>query len=108
MTFILDNPIVGSGQLDFADFSKALLRRWRDPSGEEEKLRHAFEFFDKKKTGFIKIREMCMLLKTSGDGFSLDEIDDFVRFCKSAGITSGDTVDYHGKRYSSQFFNIIV
>lgn len=76
-----------NGTVDFVEFLTMMARS----DEKEARFLKAFEFFDKKKTGFISSIELRNLMRRHGEILTYDQIDDMIY---DADIDEDGIIDY--------------
>ena len=86
-------------RIDFNTFIKAMKACKRKPDAEEDLVR-AFQIFDKKNHGKVKVSEIKNALTTLGEKLSDAEIDELIRLAQP---NSEGEIDY--REFSKKIFN---
>ena len=98
---------IGSGEVDFDEFVKIMLKYWKDPVDEEKELKDAFKVFDRNNDGYVVADEIKYVMKNLGHDLSDKDIDEIM---KKADVNGDGRLDYEGKvlnKALNQTFNII-
>ena len=70
----------GVGWIEQSSFYEIMARKIKEPVVSEEDIRSAFRVFDRKGNGFVSAEEMRHILLELGDGFSEEEMTEFLKY----------------------------
>ena len=96
MLELADNP----SKIDFSTFIKAMKTCKRKPDVEDDLVK-AFQIFDKKNTGRVRVSEIKSALTSLGECLSDSEVDELIRLANPNSNGEIDYRDFARKIFSS-------
>uniref|UniRef100_A0A3Q3IY36 Troponin C, skeletal muscle n=1 Tax=Monopterus albus TaxID=43700 RepID=A0A3Q3IY36_MONAL len=96
----------GSGTIDFEEFLVMMVRLLKeDQAGKsEEELAECFRVFDKNGDGYIDREEFSLIIRSSGEHVTDDEIDELL---KDGDKNSDGMLDYDGTCMMMMMMNVL-